>query len=226
MSGRRGFTLVEILLVMLITSVLVMGIHAIYRQARALWSQAEDQRHVYHLVRVLTETLREELSGLYIPPAGAGDDEQRPEPGVQLGAVADRGVELRFFTLTPAWRSDVQASEPARVRYQFVRDGDAGGTFLERSQALCAGEKVIGPDTTEVLARGLAEFKIWALDPEDTASPDAWKESYESSDRPPKAIRLLFAWHVRDRNRPNAEVVEFESVIPIPCEGPLVSQSN
>lgn len=123
MTGNRdGFTPAEVLVVMLITSVLVRAIHAAYRQAHRLSSRAEDGREAWYLARLLTETLREESCGPYAPPRD--DTEERVNVGTafQLDSMPGETVDLRFFTLTPAWRTDVAASSMARVCCRFDRD--------------------------------------------------------------------------------------------------------
>lgn len=221
-----GFTLVEILIVMLITSVLVLGIHAAYRQALALWSQAEDDREACYLTRVLTEVWREELSGLYMPSTNREEEEDVGPSAFQLISAPDGTTELCFFTLTPAWRSDVECSRPAMVSYGFSRDQDTGRTMLRRSEVLCAGEKPIGREISEVLTENLMDFAVWVCDPNGDASPDSWKNSYESRDRPPRAARILLKWNPRNPEDPQARAAEFVSVVSIPCEGPLVPEAG
>ncbi len=225
MSGH-GFTLVEILIVMLITSILVLGIHAAYRQAHALWSQAEDTRDAYYLARVLTETLREELSGLYMPPMNQEGEEASSDRAFRLTAGPDGAGELSFLTLTPAWRSDVESSRPARVSYRFGRDQDTGGTVLRRGEVLCAGEKPIGQEISDVLVENLMEFAVWVCPSNDGVSVDSWQQTYESDDRPPRAARILLKWNSPNRQDPRAKPTEFLSVVLIPCQGPLIPASD
>jgi prepilin-type N-terminal cleavage/methylation domain-containing protein len=226
MGNRNGFTLAEILIVMLITSVLMLGLHAAYRQAHSLWSRAEDDRQAWYLARVLTETLREELCGLYLPPRDGEDEDIDLGAAFQLGSVPGGTVDLRFFTLTPAWHTDVGPSAMARVGYRFSRDQDTGNTSLQRFETLCAGEKLIGTEVPDVLIGNLAEFKVWAFDPNGGAGPESWKESYQSHDRPPKALKVLLKWYAGDRSDPRLQFVEFESVMGVPCEGPLTAPAD
>jgi prepilin-type N-terminal cleavage/methylation domain-containing protein len=228
MGDRDGFTLVEILIVMLMTSILVLGIQAAYQQAYRLWSQAEEDRAIWYLARTVTETLRAELGGLYIPPRNNENSEEEVEAGsaFQLDVVAGAGAELSFFTLTPAWRTDVGLSGSARVCYRFGPDPENGGTKLERLETLCAGEKLIGIPVSDVLVRGLTEFKVWAFDPNGNASPESWQESYQSEDRPPRAVRVRMRWGAEDRGNPRSRACEFESLMSVPGEGPLTPEAG
>jgi len=226
MGNRDGFTLAEILVVMLITSVLMLGVHAAYRQAHLLWSQAEDDREAWYLTRVLTETLRDELGGLYLPQRSDAEAEVDVGAAFQLNSVPSEMVDLSFFTLTPAWRTDVGPSPMARVCYRFSRDPDTGGASLRRLETLCAGEKPLGAETSDVLVKDLAEFKVWVFDPNGGASAESWTESYQSSDRPPKALKVRFGWRARGRSDPRFRAAEFESVILVPCESQLPAPAH
>lgn len=220
--SSHGFTLVEILIVMLITSILVLGIHAAYRQAHALWSQAEDDREAYYLARVLTEALREELSGLYMPPMNQEGEEAGRDRAFRLTAGPDGARELSFLTLTPAWRSDVESSRPARISYRFGKDQDTGRTVLRRLEVLCAGEKPVGQEVSDVLVENLTEFAAWVCPSNDGVSADSWQQTYESDDRPPRAVRILLKWNSPNREDPRARPTEFMSVVLVPCEGLLI----
>jgi prepilin-type N-terminal cleavage/methylation domain-containing protein len=224
MGHRAGFTLVEILIVMLITSILMLGIHAAYQQAYRLWSRAEDSREAWYQARVLTETLREELSGLYLPPRAAeGEEEVRDtEPAFQLSSGPDQAVTLSFFTLTPAWHTDAAFSRMARVCYRFDRDPDTGRTLLQRRETLCASEKLVGMETAAVLTEDLAECKVWVLTARNGASGESWRESYQSDDRPPGAVRVRFRWCSLRPDDPGSPAPACEATISVPCEGPLV----
>ncbi len=225
-SNRDGFTLAEILIVMLITSVLMLGVHAAHRQARLLWSQAEDGREAWYLARVLTETLREELCGLYLPPRNDADERPDMEAAFQLNSVPGETVDLSFFTVTPAWRTDVGPSPTARVCYRFSTDSDTGGPFLQRSERLCAGGTPIGVETSDVLVRDMAEFRVWVLGPASGGSQGSWTESYRSSERPPRAVKVRLRWHVGDRAGSHSRTAEFESVFVVPCESQLTALTN
>lgn len=220
--SSHGFTLVEILIAMLITSVLVLGIHAAFRQAHALWSQAEDDREAYYMARVLTEALREELSGLYMPPMNLEGEEAGSDRAFRLAAGPDGARELSFLTLTPAWRSDVESSRPARVSYRFRKDQDTGRTVLRRVEVLCAGEKLIGQEISDVLAENLMEFGVWVFPSNDGVSADSWQQTYESDDQPPRAVRILLRWSPPNQEDLRATPTEFMSVVLIPCEGQLI----
>lgn len=212
--GRRvrGFTLLELLLAMTITSILVLGMHAAYRQAHSLWAQVEGQRRIYTQTRLLSETLRGELSSLYCPAAEDRLQSQDGDPSFQLLLGPDGAVELTFFTLTPVWQASPGSSRSARVRYRFTSDKGTGCGLLERFEEICAGGRVLGPETRTTLASDLAAFQCWAIDP--NASRSDLKTNYESSERPPKALKVTIAWPASHE----VPADSMEMLIPIPCD--------
>jgi prepilin-type N-terminal cleavage/methylation domain-containing protein len=192
---HKGFTLAEILLAMLITSVLILGVNASYRQAHLTWSNIENKRPVYHTARFLTEILRQELSCLYFPPS-TDEDEDSLSP-FKLLYLPNEGTELTFYTLTPFWKGAIESSCMARIRYRFFRDPDTDRILIERSEQPCAGEKIIGQESIDVITSNLSELRTWAVDP--NSSDTSWTESYESKDKPPKALKFLFKSAVTDK---------------------------
>lgn len=224
MGRQVGFTLAEILIVMLVTSILVLGIHAAYQQAYRLWARAEETREAWYQTRVLTELLREELGGLYLPLRAAASEEEprEAEPVFQLRAGPEEAVSLSFFTLTPAWHTDVAFARMARVCYRFDRNPDTGRTLLQRRETLCASEKLVGTESTAVLTEDLAGFKVRVLASANGGSSETWRDSYQSDDRPPAAVRIQLRWRALRPGEPDSPAPLFESTISVSCEGPLV----
>lgn len=208
-AGRRGFTLIEILLAMLITSIIILGINSAYRQAHLVWSNAENQQPVYHDVRVITETLRQELSCLYMPPKVGN----RPMP-FALTYSPNEQTELTFCTLTPSWKSDPGSSRAAKVRYRFRKDPDTEETSLERFEQPFGGEKAVGKESADLIVKGLSAFTVFVLDPNSDSGAEAWKQSYGSKEVPPKAVRVLLKWAPNDTT-PEAT---FMFCTMIPCD--------
>ena len=213
MVHLKGFTLIEILLAMLITSVLVLGVNAAYRQAHLIWSSAENRRPFYHTARLITETLRQELSCLYIPPLTEEEDF-----AFELLYLPNNKTELTFYTLTPSWKGSLDSSRAAKVRYRFAKDLYSGETLLERFEQPCGGEKIIGKESSDVVAKGLSEFRVWVIDPNSNPGRPSWIESYNSKDTPPKALKVLLKWPATNK----LPEINFQCSTLIPCQGPLV----
>ena len=208
---QEGFTLIEILLVMLITSILVLGINAAFRQAHMVWSRAEKQRPVYQKTRLFFDTIRDELACLYMPKI---DDEQ-PAP-FSLLASPDGTVRLSFLTMNPAWKDTVLSNFPAKVNYEFTTDSDSGRRVLSRIEQLFSGEKAVGTEQKEAILEGFSGITIQAANPDTDSLADSWKNELECSQRPPKAVKILLKWPRNEQTD-----FEFETIIKIASEGQL-----
>jgi prepilin-type N-terminal cleavage/methylation domain-containing protein len=210
-AGPGGFTLLEVLLAMVITSVLILGINASYHQAHRVWSNIESKRPVYQRARLTTEILRQELSYIYFPPAT-----EEGENLFKLIYLPDEGTELAFYTLGPSLKGSPESSLTAKVRYRFSSDPGSEETSLVRYEQFCAGEKIIGPESSEIIARDLSEFRIWAFDPNSGAGQTSWQESFESKDTPPKALKFSLKLAATDE----VPDIDIQYSMLIPCESP------
>jgi prepilin-type N-terminal cleavage/methylation domain-containing protein len=209
---QKGFTLIEILLVMLITSVLVLGVNSAFRQAHMLWSRAEKQRPVYQKSRLLFDTLTEELVCLYIPKI---DEQQQPAP-FDLSTLPDGTVRLTFFTLNPAWKDTAVSNFPSKIIYEFTTDSDSGRRVLSRIERLFSGEKAVSLQQKETILEGFSGFTIQAADPDAGTLGDSWKANLQCIQRPPKAVKILLKWPKDEQ----AEF-EFETIIKIASQGQI-----
>jgi len=189
-ASRAGFTLIEILLAMLITSTIVLCVNAAYQQAYRLYSEIETNRPVYHDARLIAETLREELSCLYVPV----EQNQEITP-FKLLTRPDGAVELQFFTLAAMWRGSPETTGIARIRYVFAPDQDKGNTVVQRFEQPWSGEKPIGQEKTDVVAEGPLEYSLWAFDPNGPdSSPESWRQSYDAKGLLPRAVKVRLSW--------------------------------
>lgn len=153
MNPRRAFTLIELLLAMFITSVIVLGLHAAFRQATMLFSRTQQPRHIYQTTRLITETLRRELAALYIPPPLDPN-----QPNQQFPKADSDG--FTFHTLNPSWKSASPTAHSAKITYKFTKESDFGGGVLTRYEQLYATEIPLAPPTTGIIAENLSDFKV------------------------------------------------------------------
>lgn len=207
---QKGFTLIEILLVMLITSVLVLGVNTAFRQAHMLWSRTEEKRPVYQKNRLFFDTLREELSCLYMPKI---DDQQQP---FILSTLPDATVRLSFLTLNPAWKNTTISNLPLKVSYEFATDSDSSQRVLSRTERLFSGQKAVGPQQKEAILEGFSGITIQAADPNIGSLADSWKSDLQCSQVPPKAVKILLKWP-----RDEQTDFEFETIIKITSRGQI-----
>ena len=214
-TKQKGFTLVEILLVMLITSFLVLGVNVAFRQAHMLWSRAEEQRPVYQKTRLLLDTMRTELACLYMPKL---DDDQQPAP-FSLSSLSQGDVKLSFFTLNPAWKSSTVSNLPAKVSYEFTTDPDSGQRAVSRAEQLFSGEKMVGTEQEETILEGFSGIAIQAAETNGGSLADSWKSDLQCDQTPPKAVKVLLKWAKDEQTD-----FEFDAVIKISCQKTLISE--
>lgn len=217
-ANRGGFTLAEILLVMLIISILTLGINAAYRQAHSIWSNTESRRPIYHNARLIIETLRQEFSGLYLPAAsdnGGRSGENSGQSPFSLLTLPNGTTELTFYTLTPSWKTSWISSRIARVRYSFTGESTEE-PLLQRFEQLCAGEKLIGEESSSIVARNMTDFKLWVLDTGADSHEDPWKQSY-NSEALPGAVKISLKWAATKEN----PEISLGSCILVPCSSPI-----
>jgi prepilin-type N-terminal cleavage/methylation domain-containing protein len=210
-----GFTLVELLLVLVISSVIVLGINALYRQAHMIWASVEDPRPIYHDARTIIETLRHELSCLYFPPASDAND---AEEGEAFEPISVGDNEFAFYTLAPFWKTGLSGSRMARVRYSLAADPVTEEKVLERFERLCAGEKPIGKESRDVVARGLSEFSVSIMSDEQSESEGEDSEGSRESGTPPRAIKVSLSWAATE----NVPQADFETTILVPVQAALI----
>ncbi len=208
---QNGFTLIEILLVMLITSVLVLGVNTAFRQAHMLWSRVEKQRPIYQKTRLFLDTIRDELACLYLPKI---NDEQ---PALfSLSASPDGTIRLSFLTMNPAWKDTAVSNFPAKVSYEFTTDSDSGQRVLSRTEQLFSGEKAVGTEQKEAILEGFSGITIQAADPDAAVLADSWTSDLQCSQTPAKAVKILLQWP-----RDEQTAFEFETIIKIICRGQM-----
>jgi len=98
----------------------------------------------------------------------------------------------------------------ARVRYGVTRDQDSGEITVERFEQPFSGDKGIGKERSDILIKGLADFKMWAAESDFTE----WKESYDAKDRPPRAIKIA----VKTKTAADIGEINFQTSVLVPCQ--------
>jgi prepilin-type N-terminal cleavage/methylation domain-containing protein len=211
--SRCAFTLVEILLAMLISSVLVLGVHAAFRQSLAIFAKTENDRNAYRNARIITETMRNELGGVWF--SGEKDNSEENSKGFKLTYLSEASTELEFLTLNPSYTSSNVPAKMSRVYYKFAKDAESGRKMLTRSEQFYSGEKQIGTEYTQTVAENLKDFRVWVLDSNSTPAATDWKENYEKSGRLPKAVKIKMEFETLEP----AKTVSFENVFLIASSG-------
>ncbi len=212
---KNGFTLIEILLVLLISSILLLGIDTAYRQAILLSQKAEYKRVISDNARLLTETLREELASLYFPTR-LGESEKKQIP-FQLASDPNGSILLSFYTLNGSWRKQAYLSKPLKIKYYFYKNPDNKKSILKRSEQYCSGEKIIAPELSENILTGNFQLKLFALKQQSDGSEQDWQSSLKCAKEPRtclQAVKIHLNW---PGNRKLA-ASSFQTIIKIPAQ--------
>ena len=176
---------------LLISSILVLGVQAAFRQAHHIYEQSELYRPVVQQTRYLVEMLRDEVSGIYLPPKQNEETEdQIDEPPLFLSKQGDTLI-LSFYTLTPAYLQDARFARPARVSYRFARHSDMEKMVLIRREQPASGEALLGLAQESRIADDLKALTFEVYDREN----QEWKSDWQSDNALPAAIRLRLLHH-------------------------------
>ena len=204
-TASCGFTLVEILLVMMITSILVLAANTAYQQVYVVWSRIEGKTPVYQKSRVIIDTLRQELACLYWPR----EVEKEKVEAIAITSQADGDTVTTFYTLGPSWNTGSASSKTARVQYIFSSDPDTGDNILSRSEQFFSGNKPISTVKTEIIMKGLAGFKL--------SKENGEKGQDGNAKTPPEAVKVELTWP-ETKNMPQSF---FQTIVPVACNLPL-----
>ena len=204
---QNGFTLIEILLAMMITTILAAGINASYHQILNVYDSIEQQREIYHKAIGLTSTLRAELSGLYLPVLANSESNQDV---FTLSAVKNN-LELTFFTLTPAWNHVPANDQMAKITYSFQKTDEAAQ--LIRKEQLYSSEKAISSESSQVIDEKLVEFSIQVAGIFET-NIDSWQQNFSSKSSAPKAAKIKLGY----LNEKKGTCIKFNMTVLIRCE--------
>lgn len=210
-TARCGFTLVEILLVMMITSILVLAANAAYQQVYVVWSRIVDRTPVYQKSRLIIDTLRQELACMYWP----GVVEKEKVEAITIINEANGNTVTTFYTLGASWNTGSASSNMTRVQYIFSSNSDIEGNVLSRTEQNFSGNKPASTVKTEIIMKGLAKFRISKVEEK--------KEKDEDKKKPPEAVKIELSWP-ETKNMPESF---FQTIVPIACNSPLaVGEDN
>ncbi len=207
-AGADGFTLVEILIAITISSLLILGLNAAIKQTNSAWSKIKGQNRINQKNRLLIDTLREELGCAYFPKI----KESEVIAPFSI-STNQQTTSICFFTLNPARNSSAQCGYPARVCYKLQSDGDSSKKQLIRTEQLYSGQVPIGAENEKVIFEQISEFKVFAAEPDDLSNTLSWKDNIESTKSPPPAIKIEVKY--------NQQTNPFQACIQILSDNPI-----
>ena len=187
---------------MMISSVLILGVNTAFKQVLMVNRHIKEQRDIYHKSRIFFDTIRTELSCMYIPKS------EKTISAFSLKSSPDTTVEMSFYTLNPIWQNSAVSSYPAKLTYYTTADAESNAKTLCRSEQLCSGEKNISTEHKEIILSGLCELEIFTTETES----NTWQDNLNCQDTLPKAVKIYSRWLTESRRK-----IEFQTIITIPC---------
>lgn len=190
-NTSRGFTLIEILLAILISSLVLTSIYGVFSSVSRARNRLEAEGLVYHQARIFFDRLGGELSSMRLSPLG-GDAVFRS------GENLDGEVFFEFNTeLVSPWLQ--QYGSLSRVRYEMRQEGESAGLFRSE-QSLLADLSASEP---LLFISGLKTFQLRYF------SQGGWQESW-SHKKPPQLLEITLELEVDKR------LIQFRSSFVIP----------
>jgi prepilin-type N-terminal cleavage/methylation domain-containing protein len=149
MNARRGFTLIEVLVALVIFTIFAGAVYGVYRAAYESMTRAESQEDLYQTGRVLLAQINAEITSAYQPAsatASAVDGESAADTGNALGSD-----QLTFLTTAHTAGIDKTKGGLCQVCYLMgdPSQGQAPGLYVQED--LHPGLEVDGEQPTSRL---------------------------------------------------------------------------
>ncbi|MCF6266577.1 MAG: GspJ family type II secretion system protein [Desulfuromusa sp.] len=179
-KASRGFTLVEVLLVILIGTLVLTSIYGVFSSVSRARNRLEAEGDLYHQARIFFDRIGGELSSLRSAPLG--------EKAVfTSGTTLDGGIFLEFNTelVSPGM---LQYGGISRVRYE-IRQQEEGADLLRSEQVLLAG---LAPSAPLLFIPGLKTFQVRYF------SQGLWQDSW-SGRTPPRLVEITLELEIDGR---------------------------
>jgi general secretion pathway protein J len=134
---QKGFTLLEILLALFISSIVLSIIYAAYTGTFRNINETESQSELYQMARVTLERMKEDLESVYLPPPVG--DEEFEEEGFWSTGFLGKAVEidgrsadtLRFLsTAHLVFDEEDKEAGVAQIVYDVIESGEEEEGFV------------------------------------------------------------------------------------------------
>lgn len=173
MQRQTGFTLVEILVAVTVTSLLLTTIYGVFTTTSEAKQKVEERAAAGHLGRVLFTRIGREILGLSLAV--------NPQKSILSGGRNDRGEE--YLEILSNAGNGRQAGL-VRIRYRLVKgeaDDEEAGLWRDSGPAYQDPEEL----TSERISGGIESFGLKFHD------GGAWRDSWDSGrDGVPKLIEV------------------------------------
>jgi len=178
MSGGKGFTLIEVLVAVVVTSLLLLSVYGVFSSVSGARQRVEADSAVFHQARVIFDRIGRELRGAYRTGrntrtrfSGGLDRDGRPFLELSTTSATPQGSPGGIVLV----RYELRSTEEDPARLELVR--------MERP--LFSDD--FRPDQSLRLAGGLLEFQMRFY------AAGSWRESWNADDGLPQLVELTLS---------------------------------
>lgn len=214
---RPAFTLVELLVVLTLSSVIILAGVAASKSGWLLWRRVENRRPADQMAEQIIQMMRSEWGGLYWPMQPGGGS---PFAHSQSGTGGER--KISFCTVMPSYYRGLEPGRCVRLTYEYRVDASletAGGVLIRREQMM-AGELPISEPRSDVVADGLNSFVMEFYD----KSGKPYEALGKAAAAPPRRVKLAMSWPVPDASGDERESRVYMAEFMVPAEAALLPE--
>jgi len=172
---ERGFTLVEILIAVSISSILLVTIYGVFTSMSNAKVKVETEGEGYHQARIIFDRIGREIRSTFVDSRAQTSKTLRMQ-----GGVDDRGISYLALATTAGTPRQGGGGGVALVRYELRQEADEEGRkvslFRSESPDLVEDES----PTTYRMARDIETFRVRFL------HDGEWRDEW-----PPASVALL-----------------------------------
>ena len=155
MSDQRGFTLIEILVAVIVTSLLLVSVYGVFATISGARQRVEKDSEHYHQARVIFDRLGREIHGVYWVTGGSATSRRS---GLRGGLDENSRTYLELATTTATPQSG--GAGIVLVRYELLPDPEHSGQFqLMRSERPLFTTEFQASDTLRMTS-GIANLQL------------------------------------------------------------------
>jgi general secretion pathway protein J len=221
----NGFTLLEVLVAVMLTSLLVTALFRAFREIHEAQRRTLDQGGRERTAMVLLDRLERELLGTLLVVQGDAEEGSDPiaNPWLFLGVdrtdAAQDADALRFVTRSPARAPGLQAQGGLRMVTYVAETDEAALALFRHEQPLPEGleKELTAAREGQTVVHDLARFALRFQDEDTGEWVDAWDSSDVSRlDRLPASVEITVQLLAQDPDGEWAAGEELQRVVPLP----------
>lgn len=205
---RRGFTLVEVLVAILIVSVVLTTVYASYSGTFKITKSSEYSEKVYDMMRITADRMIQDLESLT-------PQKNSYELDLKASEAANDSGQIEFISSAGLSYTDGRSTANARIRYYLTRDAEGEGYSLWRSDSASINTFKEGAAPKGFLLCSRLKSIRYTVFDQAGMQYDTWS-SVSRSGKAPASILVRFEFL---NESPGRETYKFMTRIAIPARG-------